>query len=266
MDTLALEAFFGSWQDLKRIGPSPSRLAAFFQQWQALPSSSKIPANANRATASFQKLLTAGALKEWFDQIAEPMAAARRSGLLCDPWAIAGLRKNEVRNSRVLAWLLNPNGSHGFGDAVLGGLLGIVYKKLARSDFPSMPSNRCVVRTESYPDSSLGSRVDIEIDDAGFYMVIEVKIRALEQCEQLARYGDIASRKSRGRPWCLVFLSKDGVDAKTAGEYAARTISLDWKTMSKLIAHVLPEYHRLNPHERVTRLLAHRFARHVFNF
>ena len=96
------------------------------------------------------------ALQVFFHALPDLMSAAQQAGFLCDPWAVASLKWDEVRNSAVLAWWLDPKGSHGFGPALLENLL-----KGLHGDLPDRVSQRCSVRVECCPDGDGTNRVDI---------------------------------------------------------------------------------------------------------
>jgi hypothetical protein len=182
--------------------------------------------------------LTCQSLEEWFCAIEEPLKISRLAAFQCDPWDVAGLGRDEVRNSSVLAWLLNPNGSHGLGDAALKGLLVRLNQHFC-GDFPTNYGSYCSVCTESNPDGELTNRVDIEIDSENFYLIIEVKINALERDKQLEDYGDLAQNKAYGRPWALVFLTLNGIPSKTAGKYDSKVLPISWKKLSHVIGKSL---------------------------
>ncbi len=172
----------------------------------------------------------ASELNSWFAAIAQPMVDARKGAFQFDPWEVAGLGKDEVRNSAVLGWLLNPKGSHGLGDTALIGLLGEL--RGFDSSFPVGCSPLCRVRVESNPDGNRASRIDIEIDDANFYVLIEVKIGACEGKEQLQRYGDISKKLAGSRPWALVFLTPGGSRSNTAGTHIDHVFPISWRRLA----------------------------------
>ena len=173
-------------------------------------------------------------LTHWFAAMGQPMIDARKGAFQFDPWEVAGLGRDEVRNSAVLAWLLNPKGSHGLGDVAMSGLLGDL--RHFDNAFPSTCGNSCRVRVESNPDGDIGNRVDIEIDDEYFYVIIEVKVDAPEGEKQMERYGDIASKLAGSRPWALVFLTPQGRESNTAGPYIDHVFRRSWRQLSFSVA------------------------------
>jgi hypothetical protein len=169
-------------------------------------------------------------LANWFEGMKQPLDDARHGAFHCDPWAVAGLGRDEVRNSAVLAWLLNPRGSHGLGVSALHGLL----QELEHFDckFPTTTGRYCNVRVEVNPDGELGNRVDIELDAENFYLIIEAKINAPEGDKQLSKYGDLALQRARNRPWALVFLTPDGRQSESADKHIAKVLPLSWDKIS----------------------------------
>lgn len=174
--------------------------------------------------------LDAAKLTQWFAAMAQPITDARKGAFHFDPWEVAGLGRDEVRNSSVLAWLLNPKGSHGLGGAAMRGLLQDLSQFDAR--FPLECSRYCQVRVESNPDGNSCNRIDIEIDDEKFFVVIEVKIGAPEGVEQMKRYGEVSQQLAGTRPWALVFLTPSGVASKTAGPHAGRVVKMSWRQLA----------------------------------
>ena len=108
-------------------------------------------------------------LSNWLSSMRLPLDDVQSSAWNFDPWEVAGLGRDEVRNTSVLAWLLNPRGSHGMGSAVLQHLLSHINKQ--KSHFPHSAGNFCNVRTEISPNGDLSDRLDIEIDASNFYMM-----------------------------------------------------------------------------------------------
>lgn len=172
-------------------------------------------------------------LSNWLSSMSTPLEAVHTSAWNFDPWEVAGLGRDEVRNTSVLAWLLNPRGSHGMGSEVLQNLLSYINKQ--KSHFPDSAGNFCNVRTEICPNGDLSDRLDIEIDAANFYLIIEVKIGAIEGNEQLSRYAHLAQTQKGQRPWTIIYLTPTGKIAKTGGEYMENIINLSWEEMARII-------------------------------
>jgi hypothetical protein len=199
-------------------------------------------------------------LADWLAKLKAPIEAVEVAGIMGNPWSAAGLDRDEVRNASVLAWFLNPQERHGFRDALLVEILEHVGQSRA-DGFPSRPTRQCRVSPEECPDGDQASRVDIQIDDQGFFLVVEVKIGAPEQPDQLRRYCEAAAARTLGmRPWSVVFLTPDGRPPLTAGDQADRVLPLSWTSVAAAFRRVA---HRAAP---VPRFLANAFAAHISNF
>lgn len=159
------------------------------------------------ATASPKRLLLSSddtrALRSLLRELDPSIKLVEQTGLFGNPWTAAALHRNEVKNASVLAWFLDPKGGHGCSDLLLVELLKLVANQLP-SGFPDRPSRHCVISREECPDGFNASRVDIQIDDRAFFIIVEVKIDAQEQPEQLERYCRIALERACGRPWGVV--------------------------------------------------------------
>lgn len=250
-----LTEFFGRWRQVNASPTLSGYLTDFFETWRQLPFEAEKPSVTEHPEYVFDTDLMA----QWFRCMEQPLTVAKRSGQLCDPWAIAGLKRDEVRNSAVLAWLLNPRGTHGFGGAALQALLKTM------NGFPTDVS-RSVVRTEDSPDGDIGNRVDIVVDDPGFYLMIEVKIGAQEGMDQLSRYAVVAEKLHRGRPFAILFLTPQGRMPKTAGDFEEKVVAVSWERLAKVLRAALPSHQQGGAAERVTYLLAEQFLRHVSRF
>ncbi len=190
-------------------------------------------------------------------ELQDPFLAIETSGLLSNPWTAAALRRNELRNASVLRWFLDPRSGHGCGDALLVDLLARIGRSLP-GVFPTRPSAQCTVTAEECPDGDRASRVDLQIDDPKFFLVVEVKIDAPEQLDQIRRYCDVASaRTARARPWGVVFLTTDGREPSTARDQDDRVVSMSW---SQIAASLRRAARDAAP---IPRFLAASFATHI---
>jgi len=206
-------------------------LPQFFEEYQTCRKVKELPLSKPLVTRINYQNLDA-----WFCSMKQPLVDARSGAFQCDPWEIAGLGRDEVRNSSVLAWLLNPRGSHGLGEGALTGLLGIL-NQYFRTGFPIKTGRFCSVKTEVNPNGEISNRVDIEIDSENFYLLIEVKIDATEGKMQLKRYGDLTelNTQNSNRPWAIVLLTPDGYESKTADNHASKVLSISWHELSLVL-------------------------------
>lgn len=194
-------------------------------------------------------------LRGLLHRLAGPVRGAAASGAFLNAWSIAGLGRSELRNAAVLAWFLDPRGSHGLGDAALRAFLNAAAE---RGGWPAFGGGvaRATVQTEEWPLGSETDRVDIAVTGDDFVVFVEVKIGALEGPNQLARYRAAAEEKARilrrGRGH-VVYLSP----RRPGSEHAGLAV-LTWRHVGEL----------LSAHRRdgLGGALAHQFARHVQAF
>lgn len=133
------------------------------------------------------------AVQRFFSGLASPLALVRSTGSLIDVWSVAGIRRKELPNAAVLAWLLDPRGSHGQGALCLSAILSQVQRR-SGLDLSSLPLDKARVQPEERPLGSDRDRVDIVIETPDLLIFIEVKIDAVEGRAQLSRYVESANQ------------------------------------------------------------------------
>lgn len=211
-------------------------LPEFFQQW---------PQNMAWAREKDKKItIDATHLAEFFSQLSEPLKVVQHRSLSFDPWDVAGLGRKEVRNTAILAWLLDPEGTHGFGRQPLKAFLrGIRH---TRNDIPEDYHHYCRVQVETNPTGDSTNRVDIEIDADNFFLLVEVKIDACEQQEQVARYCSDARIRAISRPWAVVFLTPHGGKPLTRGlAFTPEDVPcLSWRQLATTLEVSLQPYYK----------------------
>ena len=228
--------------------PTPSQIQGTLENWLPVFFEAYQSCRIQKKEASsvpFIPRIDCEILSGWFKIMEQPLLDARRGAFHCDPWEVAGLGRNEVRNSAVLTWLLNPKGSHGLGDAALKPLLEKVHLYF-HGEFPNTTGKFCNVRAEMNPDGEVFNRVDIEIDSENFYLVVEVKIDALEGEKQLERYGSLAELQAGNRPWAMVFLTPRGRKSETSAQYSSKVMPISWAGLSQLISRSLQSSNRIS--------------------
>jgi hypothetical protein len=131
-----------------------------------------------------------------------------------------GYSRLETAHTRALAWLLDPDGAHGFHDALMGRFLGAFWPgRIERLQLST-------VKPE-YPID--GGRLDVyalgtgEVDGktTPFVAVIEGKIDAEAGETQLSDYNDWVKRHHPDRKALLVFLTADGLPDEGDGDWHA---------------------------------------------
>ena len=160
-------------------------------------------------TESIQKLLTK--VKRITDIDDKVQEERRKRGDLFNVFNVIGLWSEEVRlHSAFLAELLNPKGSHGLQDAFLKEFIDVV----GISDLNFETSNS-IVSTEYYigkKEETTGGRIDILIQSKDKAIIIENKISAPDQENQLLRYSNYGKEYAKGG-YRLLYLTLDGQTA-----------------------------------------------------
>jgi hypothetical protein len=147
-------------------------------------------------------------LGEVLRQLREPLERQRAEGRALNVWSVAGLKRDEVRNTAVLAELLRHER---LGDVARAFLAAIVERARAGvPEFPVIdPFGAYRVSTEVCPLGQRNTRVDLVIETDAHLLGIEVKIGAVEGLDQLARYAAALSDRAAqdGKMAALVYLS-----------------------------------------------------------
>lgn len=104
---------------------------------------------------------------------------------------ICGVNHYENTHSAIIAELLNPKGTHSLKSELLEAFLSLIDKDFVPTDFN--PSNATVYTEYTTTDKG---RIDILIKDANKNaLIIENKIYAADQYEQLKRYDQFAKKE-----------------------------------------------------------------------
>lgn len=118
-----------------------------------------------------------------------------------------GVAHYEVTHSKIIASFLNPQGSHGQGDLFLRLFLQTIENK----DKINIDTSNAKVYTEY--DIGVNGRLDIFIDNGSYGIIIENKVYAGDQPEQLSRYDTFAKKKYKEGNYTIYYLTLDGHEA-----------------------------------------------------
>lgn len=139
-----------------------------------------------------------------------------------------GLYANEVRlHSALLAELLNPKGSHGMGDIMIKAFLkeiGVNPNFLDSTKINPYIKERHI----GHITDTTGGRIDIILEDGHHAIIIENKIFAGDQENQLVRYNNYG-KKFKSNNYVLLYLTLNG---HKASEYSTSNLKLDYKCIS----------------------------------
>lgn len=222
---------------------SVDQISDFLYQFRALHRSEAID-----AVQGFQDAFKR--LQEGFHETEQrTIEQARLSAPGFNVFALLGLSHLEVRtHSPMLAHLLNPEASHGQQDLFLSAFLEECAQ--AFPDFPLPSEDVKSGHWQTYPEvHTLFGRLDIVVrsPDLNYLCVIENKVYAGEQPDQLWRYGEwLETQKDDYPQRALIYLTLHGVASNTAQDVKYFRLSykrdIDWwltKTIPNIQAPVV---------------------------
>ena len=132
----------------------------------------------------------------------------------------------EIRHSNFLAWLLDPNESHGLGDLFLRPLLMDIMRLAGADQRPFSPVELDGIDLGNVTVRREWRHIDLLIacDDPQLVVAIENKVDSSEHSNQLERYRSIVDKEWPSHPKMYVFLTASGdepsEDAWTPYSYA----------------------------------------------
>lgn len=139
--------------------------------------------------------------------------------------------KNELRHCSLLAWFFNPGGNHGQGELFFN---CFVEKFKIKEILQYTRGGYFTVSTED--NYSEQGRVDISIYNKYFWIIIEAKIMATEQVDQIERYNEILNKKSITlgipRSMCKIFFLTNDGRKPVSGE---ADFNLRWKDIAAVL-------------------------------
>ncbi|MEJ7776799.1 MAG: PD-(D/E)XK nuclease family protein [Sphingomicrobium sp.] len=144
------------------------------------------------------------------------------------PFEALGVVRHEIRHSNFLAYCMDPNRPHGFGEECLKGAMRAVARAYRR--WPSVLNERAITPLDFHLMDFERARVFREwkgvdllvlLPDHKMVIAFELKIDAKEHSQQLRRYRASVNDQYPGRDgWnqILVFLTKRGTEPSDTGE------------------------------------------------
>lgn len=134
-----------------------------------------------------------------------------------------GVNHYENKHSLILAALLNPGGTHGLKDEFLNLFVKMIAQKNSSLDFDC--SNVTVITEHVITDG----RLDIIIKNPEQAIIIENKIYARDQSEQLIRYNNYAEQKYDIGKYIILYLTLWGNEASKQSSGATEYICLSYE-------------------------------------
>lgn len=149
---------------------------------------------------------------------------------------VLNIARNEIRHSNVLSWLLNPNGDHGLGDAILYNVLSEMLTNNPDSKFKQTKlllldlKTFDVKREEEHIDLLLSSEKE------KFVIAIENKTFSGEHDNQLGRYMDYVQKHYHYFEALYLFLTPHGDESSDNDNWLSLSYESIYKSVSKAIA------------------------------
>ena len=198
--------------------PQLAEVADFFARFQAVRAEAAI----QEATAFASRF---AGFKTSFQQVkAAAQKQAKEEAPAFNLFYVLGVSHYEVRtHSAFLAHLLDPAGSHGQQYTFLTSFLNQCC--LRHPTFPVPQAEKIIRypwRVQRERSASSASRLDIVLScpDLGYLCVIENKVGAGEQYEQLSRYGQWLDTQAEAfTDRALIFLTPRGHESISSGGY-----------------------------------------------
>lgn len=145
--------------------------------------------------------------------ILEQINQDKKAGDDFNIFSVLAMERAEVKHSKILADLLNPNGSHKHGHLFLQSFLQKCMKGKI-DDFTDFCKKANVSTEQSHIVDNQQGYIDIVIETKDIAIVIENKIDAPDQPKQLQRY--MSSKASDSSNVFLIYLTLDGKEASYA--------------------------------------------------
>jgi hypothetical protein len=161
------------------------------------------------------------------------------SGGRFNMFAVCGVNHYENTHSKIIAEFLNPNGSHGLKAKLLDQFIATLGNKFTINGFDAANAR---IYTEY---AAAEGRMDIVIEDHRHHaLIIENKIYAGDQKEQLKRYNQFAENKYGEGNYQILYLTLSGGEAESAEGVTYECISykediINWldKCVSVAVRH-----------------------------
>lgn len=201
--------------------------------------------------------------RQLFEGMREPLDQARTRGGFLNIWSVTGIRRKELPNAAVLAWMIDPRGSHGHGSLCLSALLTMVAKKSA-FDLSDGDLGSARVQAEERPLGSDRDRVDIVVETPRLLLFLEVKIDAMEGQAQLSRYVQSAAQLAAVRAVHDARLAKKTLTVflspRKPTETLPQVVHVTWSDLARALQAAARHS------TGISRLLIDSFATHIRAF
>ena len=182
---------------------------------------------------------------EWIRGAASPKSPV-------NVFTVLNITRHELRHSDILAWLLNPRGTHGVGDRFLKGLLRLLEKRKCTT----LPNNASGLDWSDLEVRREFAHIDVLLlsERHQVAIVVENKIYARERERQLADYRCFVERFIASTHLTTVYL-----DLKGGSSSDVSAVVLDYNALLPLVEDLAREFKVPNP-ETATNIILSEYA------
>lgn len=179
--------------------------------------------------------ITKSDIEEWYVKLLKDPLYEKLSSKTEEPniFKILGINHYEIRHSNFLAWLLNPNETHGLSEYFLSKFLQDILvddraSNISILELGFLTNGKIEIRRE-------WKNIDLLIITDRFTVCIENKIWTKESSHQLRDYKDIVENEFKKHRHCYVFLSPTGYDSSLPDIY----INYSYERIISILEHII---------------------------
>ena len=160
---------------------------------------------------------------------------ARLDGLTGNIWTAARVGRDEVRNTKLLGWIIDPGSPHGLGREIFSSILDRLAYRNPGQTLPTLAEKApYTVLTEHCSFGSREDRFDLLLTLPTQIVLIEAKIRAAESKEQLRRYAEAAEKRRLAMGLDKAFI----VSLTPQGQSQPDALVLSWKDVAAAVRRI----------------------------
>lgn len=177
---------------------------------------------------------------EWIREAAAPRAPI-------NVFTVLNLNRHELRHSDLLAWLLDPQGSHGAGDRFLKGFLRL----LEQRNCGTLPDKASELDWSDVQMRREFAHIDVLLlsERHQVAIIVENKLYARERDRQMSDYRRYVERFIASAHLTTVYLDLKGGSASDS-----KAVNLDYRALLPLVEELADEF-KDPPHERATNII-----------
>lgn len=173
------------------------------------------------------------------------------TGARFNMFKICGVNHYENTHSAIIAEFLNPNGTHGLNSKLLKEFIELFVEENLKNSFN-------LEKTKVFTEySTLYGRIDILIEDDSNAIIIENKLYAIDQYEQLNRYNSYAQKYKNHQIFYLTLFGSE------ASEHSGKDVNYTCLSYEKQIVEWLEKSVAIAVHFPMVRETINQYVNHL---